>query len=274
MPSCKKGKQTTKASVAAAKKSDTQDDRSRKRELKKQRAIAKDYSSSEERAFSSFLAVIGLIIKYMDGDGNCLFRSLADQLTGKQDDHLVFRFKVMCYIEQQRDHFTLFMEDDEDFDDYVSRMKTTREWGGHQELYAASQTLRVNIVVHQADYINAPRFVLQCENATRDIHLSYHGDCHYNSVRSALDVDCGDGSCRPAMEISLSSLTHSSSSVTTTGAEATSSSSLWSKQEQAVMRGLPWITDIAEAQVIHQLLSIQLLHCLSVCSNFSFPICS
>jgi hypothetical protein len=51
------------------------------------------------------------------------------------------------------------------------------------------------------------------------------------------------------MEISLSSLTHSSSSVTTTGAEVTSSSSLWSKQEQAVMRGLPWITDIAEAQV-------------------------
>ena len=79
----------------------------------------------------------------------------------------------MCYIEQQREHFVLFMEDDEDFDDYISRMKTTREWGGHQELYAASQTFRVNIVVHQADYLNAPRFVLQCEEATRDIHLRY-----------------------------------------------------------------------------------------------------
>ena len=189
-----------------------------------------------------------------DGDGNCLFRSLADQLTGKQDNHLVFRFKVMCYIEQQREHFTLFMEDDEDFDDYVSRMKTTREWGGHQELYAASQTFRVNIVVHQADYVHAPRFVLQCEEATRDIHLSYHGDCHYNSVRSVQDVGVDDGNCRPAMEISLASLTHSSSptlssSASTAAAVSSSSSSLWSKQEQAVMRGLPWVTDIAEAQV-------------------------
>ena len=236
--------------VAAVKKSDKQDDRTRKREFKKQQAIAKDYQSKEERAFSSFLAEIGLVIKYMDGDGNCLFRSLADQLTGKQDNHLVFRFKVISYVETHRDHFMLFMEDDEDFDDYVSRMKTTREWGGHQELYAASQTFRVNIVVHQADYTQAPRFVLQCEEATRDIHLSYHGDCHYNSVRSAQDVDGDDGSCRPAMEISLTSLSHSSpSSSSATTASATSSLSLWSKQEQAVMRGLPWITDIAEAQV-------------------------
>jgi OTU domain-containing protein 3 len=184
----------------------------------------------------------------MDGDGNCLFRSLADQFTGKQDNHLLFRFKVMTYIEQQRDHFTLFMEDDEDFDDYVSRMKTTREWGGHQELYAASQTFRVNIVVHQADYMQA-RFVLQCEEATRDIHLSYHGDCHYNSVRSVHDVDGDDGSCRPAMEISLSSLIHSSSSSSPGTTTAASTTSSWTNQEQAVMRGLTWITDITEAQV-------------------------
>jgi OTU domain-containing protein 3 len=256
---CKKGKQTTKTTVAATKKSEKQDDRIRKREFKKQQAIEKDYQSKEELAFSSFLAEIGLIVKYMDGDGNCLFRSLADQLTGKQDNHLVFRFKVMSYIEQQRDHFILFMEDDEDFDDYVSRMKTTREWGGHQELYAASQTFRVNIVVHQADYLQAPRFVLQCEEATRDIHLSYHGDCHYNSVRSVQDVDGDDGSCRPAMEISLASLNQSSPSSSCSGTTAaatstsSSSSSLWTKQEQAVMRGLPWITDIAEAQVSRQL---------------------
>lgn len=34
--------------------------------------------------------------------------------------------------------------------------------------------------------INAPRYVLQANEAAtaKDIHLSYHGDCHYNSIRS------------------------------------------------------------------------------------------
>ena len=51
------------------------------------------------------------------------------------------------------------------------------------ELYAASQSLHVNIVVHQSSS-TAPRFILSCEDPTRDIHVSYHGECHYNSVHS------------------------------------------------------------------------------------------
>ena len=61
--------------------------------------------------------------------------------------------------------------------------RTHGEWGGHLELYAASQSLHVNIVVHQSSS-SAPRFILSCENPTRDIHVSYHGECHYNSVHS------------------------------------------------------------------------------------------
>ena len=66
---CKKGKHATKAVMAAAKKSDKQDDRARKRDLKKQNRMAKNYECQEEREFKSFLAGISLIIKYMDGDG-------------------------------------------------------------------------------------------------------------------------------------------------------------------------------------------------------------
>jgi len=91
----------------------------------------------------------------------------------------------MNYIEGNEDHFAPFMEDDEPFGDYIGRMRTCREWGGHQELYAASQCLRVNIFVHQ---VGAPRFILACDLATRDIHISYHGECHYNSVRKLDDV--------------------------------------------------------------------------------------
>ncbi len=43
---------------------------------------------------------------------------------------------------------------------------------------------RLNIYVHQVD---GPRFIINSDNATRNIHLSYHGECHYNSVRAAND---------------------------------------------------------------------------------------
>lgn len=38
------------------------------------------------------------------------------------------------------------MEDDESFDDYLVRMRGEAEWGGHQELVAASQLYKVRVV--------------------------------------------------------------------------------------------------------------------------------
>ena len=90
-------------------------------------------------------------------------------------------------------------------------MREDGEWGGQQELYAAAQSLQINIYVHQA---TAPRFVFLFDNkannmksdsvchkngknnsshyqnqihVTRSIQLSYHGECHYNSVRLISD---------------------------------------------------------------------------------------
>jgi hypothetical protein len=60
-----------------------QDQRLKKKEIRKQLNRAKDYGTNEEKDFSLALLAIRLKIKYMDGDGNCLFRSIADQLTGE-----------------------------------------------------------------------------------------------------------------------------------------------------------------------------------------------
>jgi OTU domain-containing protein 3 len=53
----------------------------------------------------------------------------------------------MSYIEEHRDEFEPFMEDDEPFDTYVHRMRNEKEWGGHQELFAASQLFKVSVVI-------------------------------------------------------------------------------------------------------------------------------
>jgi hypothetical protein len=149
-------------------------------------------------------------------DGNCMFRSICDQLYQDASRHMEVREKIMDYIEEEEAHFSLFIEDDESFEDYVSRMRwesiililfaisaahlsfyrTQSEWGGHQELYAASQVLNINIHVHQ---MGAARFLLPAPPpSTRqtqhlepprppptDAHLSYHGEYHYNSLKPA-----------------------------------------------------------------------------------------
>lgn len=140
-------------------------------------------SKAEETRFIDHLNEQGYTINFIKGDGNCLFRSLADQIEDNEENHFRYRERIMAYIETHKDHFGLFLEDDEPFDDYMKRLRTPAEWGGHQELYAASQCLNVNIIVHQID---APRYKLEAADGSTapEIHLSYHGECHYNSVKA------------------------------------------------------------------------------------------
>lgn len=56
-------------------------------------------------------------------------------------------------------------------------------------------TQQANIVVHQ---FRAPRFFIPAEKARLTVHLSYHGEHHYNSVRALTDE--GNG---PALPITL-----------------------------------------------------------------------
>ena len=52
----------------------------------------------------------------------------------------------MDHIESNRDAFEPYMEDDESFDNYLRRMRGDAEWGGHQELVAASQLYKVRVI--------------------------------------------------------------------------------------------------------------------------------
>lgn len=60
----------------------------------KGRGRQKGKHESEDAAFSLSLSTQGLFVKRMDGDGNCLFRSLADQLCGDEGEHPRVRREV------------------------------------------------------------------------------------------------------------------------------------------------------------------------------------
>lgn len=176
MPKTKIGKVSKVVSNAAKQKSGGK--KRAEKEIYRKKS-AKSYLSHEETKFASYLESLGFRIQHVEGDGNCMFRAVADQLEGDSLQHAKYRQKCVDHIEQHKDHFGMFIEDDEDFIHYTSRLRTAGEWGGYQELVAVSQCCAVSVVVHQLD---APRYVIPNDRTTRVIHLSYHGECHYNSV--------------------------------------------------------------------------------------------
>ncbi|KAG5382259.1 hypothetical protein IGI04_033729 [Brassica rapa subsp. trilocularis] len=123
---------------------------------KKKKKEGKDCDLSQFRAQ---LDALGLKIIQVTADGNCFFRSLADQLEGNEDEHSKYRSMVVQYIVKNREMFEPFIEDD----------SMSPRW-----------------------------YIRNFDDArTRMIHLSYHDGEHYNSVRSKEDA-CG-GPARPVV---------------------------------------------------------------------------
>lgn len=118
----------------------------------------------------------------MGGDGNCLFRSVADQLEGNEKLHRKYRQDAIDHITAHQDDFSPFIEDDETIDQYLSDMQKDGTWGGQIELTALSAVNKFNYIVHQVD--NPSMAFSNFDWGTvPTIHLSYHLGEHYNSVR-------------------------------------------------------------------------------------------
>lgn len=140
----------------------------------------------EYRDLEKQLERIGLTINPVVGDGNCLFRAIADQLLNDQRKHSQYREACVRFMQQNADYFSPFVVDCT-LEDYCGRMKREGRWGGNLELQAIAMCFHLNIVIHQP---NAPAYVI--ESPKKDgttIHLAYHLNEHYNSVRPIRDDD-------------------------------------------------------------------------------------
>ena len=83
----------------------------------------------------------GLEIREMEGDGNCLFRAVADQVyRGEQDYHALVREYCMQYIELEREFFSQFIVGgDSMFETYLACKRELGVWGDDIELQALSE---------------------------------------------------------------------------------------------------------------------------------------
>eukprot|EP00003_Mantamonas_plastica_P003063 TRINITY_DN1248_c0_g1_i1.p1 TRINITY_DN1248_c0_g1~~TRINITY_DN1248_c0_g1_i1.p1 ORF type:complete len:200 (-),score=66.46 TRINITY_DN1248_c0_g1_i1:507-1106(-) len=142
---------------------------------------------------------LGLKVKSVPADGNCLFAAVANQLNlrqGKNVRHKDIRQQTMTYMKNHPDQYASFIT--EDFDDYCERMQSQPLWGGHVELMAMAEMLDTAIEVYQAE--DEPLIMggeHEEDDEAQPLTISYHRHListgeHYNSVVPKEEGDADD----------------------------------------------------------------------------------
>jgi OTU domain-containing protein 3 len=162
--------------------------------------------------FSKQLSKIGLELRDITGDGNCLFRALSDQLEGNEGNHLLYRKQACEYMRRNRLDFEPFVvglveeiehrkrgsgggfekidKNLDPFERYVCYLEQSTSYGGNDCLVAFSRLHEVDIFLHQIDQpcwkVNGA--FINSKNV-KQIHLAYHNGEHYSSVRKMGDLE-------------------------------------------------------------------------------------
>ncbi|NWR79209.1 OTUD3 protein, partial [Centropus unirufus] len=132
------------------------------------------------------LRALGLKLREVPGDGNCLFRALGDQLEGHSRNHLRHRQETVDYMIKQREDFEPFVEDDVPFEKHVTNLAKPGTFAGNDAIVAFARNNQLNVVIHQP---NAPLWQIRGtdKNNVRELHIAYRYGEHYDSVRRIND---------------------------------------------------------------------------------------
>jgi OTU-like cysteine protease len=109
-----KGKKKAKerASDAQSRKANNRAEKARiRRERNKLKGKGNKWKTTWKE-FETQLSSIGLRLRNIKPDGNCLFRSLADQMEGNQEHHMQYRQMICDFMEACPEDFSPFVEDD------------------------------------------------------------------------------------------------------------------------------------------------------------------
>ncbi|KAK4834264.1 hypothetical protein QYF36_019867 [Acer negundo] len=145
-----------------------------------------DATLDHER-LSERLATYGLAELQIEGDGNCQFRALADQLFHNPDYHKHVRKEII----KQLKHFKKLYEGyvPMKYKTYVKQVKKSGEWGDHVTLQAAADRFGAKICLvtsfRDTCFIE---IMPKDKNPTRELWLSFWSEVHYNSIYASGDV--------------------------------------------------------------------------------------
>ncbi|CAH2074195.1 unnamed protein product, partial [Thlaspi arvense] len=136
--------------------------------------------SDHERLFQR-LQLYGLVENKIQGDGNCQFRSLSDQLYRSPEHHNSVREQVVNQLAYNREMYEGYVP--MAYTDYLKTMKRNGEWGDHVTLQAAADWFGVRMFVitsfKDTCYIE---ILPHLQKSNRLICLSFWAEVHYNSI--------------------------------------------------------------------------------------------
>ncbi|CAL0299696.1 unnamed protein product [Lupinus luteus] len=140
-----------------------------------------DEEISDHQRLLDRLQLYDVIERKVEGDGNCQFRSLSDQLYRSQDHHKFVREQIIQQLKYFSELYSGYVP--MAYGEYLKKMSKSGEWGDHVTLQAAADWYGVKIFVitsfKDTCYIE---ILPQMHKSERVIFLSFWAEVHYNPI--------------------------------------------------------------------------------------------
>jgi len=174
-----------------------------RRQAEEEAAQQPNRKENEDKEIKAMCEKLGLAVKQIKPDGNCLYNAVADQLKQEAQesngkyisiDCFELRKMVAQHLRKNPDDYLPFLTNDngdifdmEDYKTYCDNVEKTAEWGGQLEIQALSKSLEYPIHVVQAGLNDVLKIGEEFAPQKKSLFLSYHRHAyglgeHYNSL--------------------------------------------------------------------------------------------
>mmetsp|Transcript_103516 Transcript_103516/g.297427 ORF Transcript_103516/g.297427 Transcript_103516/m.297427 type:complete len:511 (-) Transcript_103516:1599-3131(-) len=146
-------------------------------------------TSAQFDRYQGALAEGGLHVHPVEGDGNCMFRSVSHQIYGDDRHHMLVRQMCMDYMESEKEYFEPYVVGDmDDFLAYLGQKRRNAVWGDDPEVQAMCELYDRPAEIWGFDPKAGARKLRTFHETSGSNHdrqpmrLSYYGGGHYDSI--------------------------------------------------------------------------------------------
>lgn len=165
--------------------------------------IIKQANTSNSNDVSTFLTFYGRRVDQVLGDGNCMFRSLAKQLSDNSNNHAILRDNICEFISLNSEKFQGFVTEGLTLEEHLNTVRKQGTFGTQLELKTASTLFQLNIYVAtnsllssgyyiwtlispltQTTCIEDKKWPIQFNSQKKSwLEICHQNGCHYDAVK-------------------------------------------------------------------------------------------
>ena len=134
----------------------------------------------------------------IDGDGNCQFRAVSDQLFGTQEHHQMVRSRSVAFMRDNAAQFSCFVVEPGAFEGYLALMLRGKRgkptWGDELTLRAICNVF--GCTIHVLTSQQGPWYLKYAPEVTKtdkQVFLAYISPAHYNAFELAPAASAAKG---------------------------------------------------------------------------------